>query len=66
MGNVFRGFDRTQQTKRKSKDRIAVTLVQDLEGRRVSARRCVEQPFVCLLVRQSKLSILQERALPTV
>ncbi len=47
MGNVFRGFHRAQQPKRKSKDRIAVTLIQDLEGRRVSARCCVEQPFVC-------------------
>src|SRR5713101_3346055 len=47
VGNVFRGLDRTQQPKRESKDWVAVTLVQDLEGRRVSARCCLEQPFVC-------------------
>jgi hypothetical protein len=43
---------------RKPKNRVAVTLIQNLKSRCVSLRRVHKQLFVCHLVRQSKRSIL--------
>src|SRR3989442_13996495 len=64
MRYVFRRFNRSQKAIGEAKDRIAVTLVQDLKSCCFSARGLFQQPFVCSRVRQSKRSILQEK-LPT-
>src|SRR3989442_14154722 len=64
MRYVFRRFNRSQKAIGETKDRIAVTLVQDLKSCYLSVRGLFQQPFVCSRVRQSKRSILQEK-LPT-
>lgn len=64
MRHVLGRFNRSQQAICEAKDRIAVTLVQDLKSCCFSVRGLFQQPFVCSRVRQSKRSILQEK-LPT-
>ena len=62
MGNIFRGLDRSQQPISKSKNWIAVTLIQDLKSCRISVGCLFQQLLICYLIRQSKRSILQELA----
>jgi hypothetical protein len=56
--DIFGCFSRSQQPKGKSKDRIAVALVKDLERFCLSIRCLLQQLLVCFLARQSKRSIL--------
>jgi hypothetical protein len=58
VSDVFCCFHRTQHPVRKPKDRVAVTLIQDLKSRCVALCCVSQQLFVCHLVRQSKRSIL--------
>src|SRR5205807_3676007 len=62
--HILGRFNRAQQAICEAKDRIAVTLVQDLESCCLSVCGLFQQPFICSRVRQSKRSILQEK-LPT-
>src|SRR5205807_8226400 len=52
--HVLCRFNRSQQAICEAKDRIAVTLVQDLESCGLSVCGLFQQPFVCSPVRQSK------------
>src|SRR5436190_16568396 len=54
--DVFGGFSRTQHSICKSKNRVTITLIQDLERFRLAFRCVLKQPLVCLLVFQSKRS----------
>jgi hypothetical protein len=54
--DVFGGFSRTQHSIGESKNRVTITLVQDLERFSLAFRCVLQQPLVCLLVFQSKRS----------
>jgi len=60
MRYIFGGFSRSEHAIRKPEDGIAIALVQDLKRCRLAFGCVFQQPLVCLLIPQSKRSILQE------
>jgi hypothetical protein len=60
MGYVLRCFGRSQHAICKSEDGITIALVQDLKRRRLTLCCVFQQLLVCLLIPQSKRSILQD------
>lgn len=58
MRHIFGSLYGAQQPVRKSKDRIAVTFIQDLKGCCISVCCLLQQSLICYLIRQSKRSIL--------
>ena len=62
MRYIFRGFSRRKHAVREPEDGITIALVQDLKRCRLAFRRVFQQPLVCLVIPQSKRSILQDSA----